>query len=316
MSPFWNGYIIVLTVINIIGIVLLLFVTARRRTTGKADHDSTGHVWDGDLTELNHPLPRWWFGMFVLSVIFAIGYLALYPGMGNFAGQLGWTSAGAAERDTATFNQQLETLYGSFRDRSLEDLATDPAAVKVGRNVFANNCAACHGSDARGARSYPNLVDNDWLYGGDPDTILASVLHGRNGMMPALAAALPNGGVDEVANYVLSLSELPHDRRLAIAGKPKFESICAACHGVSGKGNHTLGAPDLTDDIWLHDRGDLESIRTAINHGRKNSMPAWQDLIGTDRARLATAWILAQVAANNASQPVVAESSVAADHAK
>lgn len=308
MSSFWNGYIIALTVANIVGIVLLLFVTARRRTAGRADTDTTGHVWDGDLTELNNPLPRWWFGLFVLTVIFGIGYLALYPGLGGFAGQLGWTSAGAAERDTAAFNQQLESLYAGFRGRSLPELAANPAAVKVGRNVFANNCAACHGSDARGARSYPNLVDDDWLYGGEPDTVLASVLHGRNGMMPALAATLPNGGVDEVANHVLAMSGQPHDRRLAAAGKPKFETICAACHGVEGKGNHALGAPNLTDDIWLHGSGDIDAIRSAIKNGRSNAMPAWEALIGNDRARLATAWILAQATANSAAQPEVAES--------
>lgn len=294
MTTFWSGYIIVLTLANIAGVVWLLFATARKRPGEKPASDTTGHVWDEDLTELNNPLPRWWFGLFVLSVVFALGYLALYPGLGNFAGRLGWTSAEAAAAETADTNAKLESLYAQFRDRPLADLAHDPAAVKIGRNVFANNCAACHGSDARGAKDYPNLVDNDWLYGGEPDTVLASVLHGRNGVMPPLSATLPDGGVDQVANYVLSLSGLDHDARLAALGKPKFETICAACHGKDGKGNHALGAPNLTDDIWLHGGGDLAAVRTAINEGRSGTMPAWEPILGTDRARLAAAWVLSQ----------------------
>jgi cytochrome c oxidase cbb3-type subunit 3 len=294
MSSFWSWYIIVLTTINIVGVVWLLLATARRRPGDDVKGATTGHVWDEDLTELNHPLPRWWFGLFVLTVLFAIGYLVLYPGFGNFAGSLGWTSAGAAARDTAEANAKLESLYAGFRDKPLADLASDPKAVKVGRNVFANNCAACHGSDARGATGYPNLVDRDWLYGGDPDKVLASVLGGRHGVMPPLAGALPDGGVDEVANYVLGLSGRDHDARLAFAGKPKFEVICAACHGADGKGSIVIGAPNLTDDIWLHGSGDIDAIRTAINIGRSGTMPAWEPVIGRDRARLAVAWVLSQ----------------------
>jgi cytochrome c oxidase cbb3-type subunit 3 len=176
----------------------------------------------------------------------------------------------------------------------LAALARDPKAVKVGRNVFANTCAACHGSDARGALGYPNLVDTDWLYGGDPDTVLASVLNGRHGAMPALAATLPDGGVEQVAHYVMSLSGRAHDSRLAALGKPRFEGICAACHGMAGKGNQAIGAPNLTDDVWLHGGGDLDAVRTAINDGRSGVMPAWEPVIGRDRARLAVAWVLSQ----------------------
>lgn len=301
MSTFWSWYIIILTVANIGGVVLLLLATARKRGhPSEAEGATTGHVWDEDLTELNHPLPRWWFGMFVLSVIFGIGYLVLYPGMGNFAGSLGWTSNGAAAKETADANTKLESLYAGFRDRPLAELAHDAKAVKVGRNVFANTCAACHGSDARGATGYPNLVDNDWLYGGEPDTILASVLHGRHGVMPPLAATLPDGGVEQVAHYVLSLSGRENDARLAALGKPRFESICAACHGVNGKGNALVGAPNLTDDVWLHGGGDIVAIRTAINDGRSGTMPAWESVIGKDRARLAVAWILSQGAHDTA----------------
>ena len=302
MSGGWSLYVIALTVLNIVGLVWLLLATARggAPATPEQPVETMGHVWDGDIAELNNPLPRWWLWLFVLSVVFSIGYLVFYPGLGNFAGRLGWTSGGEVERTLATTNAKLESLYAGFRDRPLAELARDPAATKVGRNVFANQCAACHGSDARGAKGYPNLVDADWLYGGDPDAVLASVLHGRHGMMPPLAATLPGDGVDEVAHYVLSLSGQDHDQRLAALGKPKFETICSACHGVAGTGNTALGAPNLTDDVWLHGGGDLAAIREAIVYGRSGTMPAWEPLIGTDRARLAAAWVLSQAAQNAA----------------
>ncbi len=297
MNTSWSWYVIALTVANLVGLVWLLFATARAPRDGRAATDTMGHVWDGDIEELNHPLPRWWLWMFVLTIVFGVGYLVFYPGLGNVAGRLGWTSPGEVERTLADTNARLESLYARFRDRPLEDLAADPAATKVGRNVFANHCAACHGSDARGADGYPNLVDDDWLYGGDPQTVLASILHGRNGMMPPMAATLPGNGIDEVANHVLALSGQPHDTRLAAAGKPKFETICAACHGVAGKGNPALGAPNLTDEVWLHGRGDLATIRTAITQGRRGTMPAWEGMLGADRSRLAAAWLLSQGAA-------------------
>ena len=294
MSTPWTLFVVALTLLNIGALVWLLFANSRARPGDPAKDSTTGHVWDGDLAELNNPLPRWWFGLFVLTIVFSIGYLVLYPGLGDFAGKLGWTSVGAADREVAGNRERLDSLFARFRGRPIDELAADPAATKVGRNVFANNCAACHGSDARGAKGYPNLVDEDSLYGADADTMLASVLGGRHGIMPPLAAALSDGGVDEVAHYTLSLSGLAHDASLAAAGKPGFEAVCAACHGADGKGNPLLGAPNLTDDVWLHGPGDLAAIRTAIENGRAGVMPAWESLIGEDRARLAVAWLRAQ----------------------
>lgn len=294
MSTAWSWYVIVLTAINLIGICWLLFATARKPKIEVAPNASKGHVWDGDIEELDNPLPRWWLWLFILTIVFALGYLVFYPGLGNFAGKLGWTSQGEVERTLADTNAKLESLYAGFRDRSVADLSHDPAATKVGRNVFANNCASCHGSDARGAIGFPNLVDADWQYGGDPDTVLASIVGGRQGVMPPLGAALPDGGIDEVANHVLGLSGQAHDAALASAGKPKFEMLCAACHGVDGKGNPILGAPNLTDDIWLHGIGDIDMIRTTIVNGRNGVMPAWGPLLGEDRVRLAAAWVLSQ----------------------
>ncbi|HEY6545532.1 MAG TPA: cytochrome-c oxidase, cbb3-type subunit III [Dokdonella sp.] len=307
MSTPWALFVIVLTLLNIVLLAWLLFANARSKPDPSAKDSTTGHVWDGDLAELNNPLPRWWFGLFVATIVFSIGYLVLYPGLGNFAGTFRWTSLGEADREVAATREQLDSLFARFRDRPIDELAADPAATKVGRNVFANNCAACHGSDARGAKGYPNLVDEDSLYGADADTMLASVLGGRHGIMPPLAAALPDGGVDEVAHYALSLSGLAHDAPLAAAGKPKFEAICSACHGIGGTGNPLLGAPNLTDDVWLYGRGDLAAIRTAIENGRAGVMPAWGPLLGEDRARLAVAWLISQ-----REQPVAAAAASAA----
>lgn len=298
MSASWSWYIIIFTVLFTLGIAWLLLANARKTTKETVATESTGHVWDGDITELNNPLPRWWFVMFILTIVFTVAYLAFYPGLGNFAGKLGWTSAGEMQAELDDTHAKLEALYAQFRDRPLDELARDPAATKVGRNVFANNCAACHGTDARGAKGFPNLVDDDWLYGGDADTVLTSVLNGRHGLMPPLGATLPGSGVDEVANYVLSLSGLAHDKGLAIAGKPKFEAICSACHGMEGKGMHALGAPNLTDDIWLYGNPDVASIRAGIVNGRSGVMPAWEAILGKDQSRLAVAWLLEQGAAN------------------
>lgn len=293
MSPFWNWYVVIGTVVYFIALAWLLFATSRKKPS-----QALGHVWDGDITELDNPLPRWWFHLFVLTMIFTIGYLAVYPGLGTYAGTFGWSSSNEMQGELDDTHARLETLYAGFRDRPLAELASDPAATRVGRNVFANNCAGCHGTDARGAKGYPNLVDADWLYGGDADTVLTSVLQGRHGLMPPMIATLPGNGVDEVANYVLSLSGLEHDSRLAANGKPAFEAICAACHGVAGKGNMLIGAPNLSDDIWLHGNADLAAIQDAITYGRTSLMPPWEPIIGKDRARLAVAWLIAQGAAN------------------
>ena len=307
MSGGWSIYVIVLTAINLAGLIWLLLATAAKPKNDKPASETMGHVWDGDIEELNNPLPRWWFVLFILTFIFGFAYLALYPGLGIYKGTLGWTSAGQVQSDLDKTHAKLETLFAGFRDTPLAELVNDPAAVKVGRNVFANNCAACHGSDARGAVGYPNLVDDDWLYGGDPETVLASIMDGRHGVMPSMSATLPGDGVDEVAHYTLSLSGLAHDSRLAAAGKGKFESICAACHGVDGKGNQALGAPNLTDDIWLHGNGNLEGIRNTIVYGVSGVMPPWGELLGEDRARLVAAWVLAQGESSSESERVDAE---------
>ena len=291
MTAGWGIYIAVLVLANIIGAVWLLIATARPQEQDPAD--TTGHVWDEDLSELNNPLPRWWLGMFVLSVIFAVGYLVFYPGFGAVAGTLGWTSANELKADLTENNRKLEAVFSRFRDRPMDDLVHDTDALNLGHNVYANNCVGCHGSDARGARGYPNLTDSDWLYGGSSEQVSTTILSGRSGVMPPLGAALGDQGVDEVANYVLTLSGGKGDPALAEAGKTRFATICVACHGPDGKGNPAIGAPNLTDNIWLYG-GTLDDIKTSVRAGRNGKMPAWEPIIGKDRARLVEAWVLAQ----------------------
>jgi len=292
MSAFWNWYIVLFVVANVVGIVWLLLVTARRKR-GEISQDTTGHVWDEDLQELNNPLPLWWLGLFLISVVFSGCYLAFYPGLGANAGVLDWTSNKEVAADLADNNRKLETVFARFRNQPIEHLEHDQQALTLGHNVFVNNCAACHGSDARGAKGYPNLTDNDWLYGGAPDTVVATIAKGRNGVMPPWGAVLGDQGVEEVANYVLTLSGQKADVALAAAGKVRFATTCIACHGPEGKGNPALGAPNLTDNVWLYGN-TLDEIEATIKNGRNGHMPAWESVLGADRVRLAAAWVLAQ----------------------
>jgi cytochrome c oxidase cbb3-type subunit III len=288
MSTFWSIFVMVIVAINVIGAVWLLFGNA------KSDPgETTGHTWDEDLTEYNKPLPMWWIGMFVLSVIFGIGYLVMYPGFGANKGVLHWSSVHQHDADVAKANARLEKLFSQFRDKPVSELVSDPKALSIGHNVFANNCAMCHGSDARGAVGFPNLADNDWLYGKAPQTVITTITNGRNGVMPAWGAVVGDQGVTELANYVRELSGQSHDAKLATAGKARYMTLCIACHGPTGTGNQAMGAPNLTDSTWLYG-GDLATIEATIRNGRNGRMPAWGDKLGPDRIRLVAAWVLAQ----------------------
>ena len=231
--------------------------------------------------------------MFLLSVIFGGLYLAFYPGLAVTNGSLGWTSAGEVKADLAATNRKLEAVFAQFRDKPVDALVSDAKAQEFGRNVFANNCAVCHGSDARGSKGYPNLTDGDWLYGGQTDIVLTSILKGRQGAMPALGEVLGEQGVIEAATYVLGLSGRKVDEQLAAAGKVRYMTICIACHGPQARGNPLVGAPNLTDDIWLYG-GSFEDVKTSIRNGRNGKMPTWEAILGNDRARLVAAWVLAQ----------------------
>lgn len=275
VNNFWSIYVTAITLGGIIGCLLLLYLTARKKVVPSADN-TTGHVWDEDLRELNNPMPKWWMWLFIITSVFGFAYLAAYPGLGSFAGKLGWTQLGAYENEMAKARADLEPLYAKFTSMSTEDMAKDPQAMAIGERLFMNNCAQCHGSDARGGKSFPNLTDGDWLHGGTPEKIRETITGGRIGIMPPMAAAV--GTPDDVRNlshYVLSLSGSPHDAVKASQGKSKFVA-CAACHGMDGKGNPALGAPNLTDDIWLHGWGEA-AIVNIVNNGKHNEMPAQKE---------------------------------------
>jgi cytochrome c oxidase cbb3-type subunit 3 len=271
-SNFWSLYVAGIALVGIVACLLLLYFSGKAKAM-TANDNTTGHVWDGDLREMNNPLPRWWVGLFLITIVFALGYLALYPGLGTNAGKLGWSSAGQYDAEVAKANKELEPLYAKFSGMPPEEVAKDPQAMAIGDRLFMNNCAQCHGSDARGSKGFPNLTDTDWLHGGTHDKIKETLVKGRMGNMPPMAAAVGSPeDVRNLAHYVLSLSNSPHDALRASLGKPKFVA-CAACHGPDGKGNQTIGAPNLTDDIWLHGWGE-NAIIAMVNNGKVNQMPA------------------------------------------
>ncbi|BDR08546.1 Cbb3-type cytochrome c oxidase subunit [Comamonas testosteroni] len=275
INNFWSVYVAAITLIGIFGCLLLLILVARKKVVPSGDN-TTGHVWDEDLRELNNPMPKWWMGLFVITVVFSLGYLVVYPGLGGFGGKLDWSQTGAYDKEMAKAKADLEPLYAKFTSMPTEEMAKDPQAMAIGERLFMNNCAQCHGSDARGSKSFPNLADGDWLHGGSPEKIRETITNGRIGMMPPMAAAVGSADdVRNVAHYVLSLSGSPHDAVKASQGKSKFVA-CAACHGMDGKGNPALGAPNLTDDIWLHGWGEA-AIVNIVNNGKHNEMPAQKE---------------------------------------
>ncbi len=288
-SDFWSIFVSVVSAISIAACLLLLWVTARKKVPFQSDN-TTGHVWDEDLREMNNPLPLWWVGLFILTVLFSIGYLVVYPGMGSYKGTLGWTQVGEYDAEVVQANRELEPLYAQFTALPPEKLAGNTQAMAVGERLFMNNCAQCHGSDARGSKGFPNLTDGDWLHGGSPEKIAETLHKGRIGMMPPMAAGVGTpDDVKNVANYVLSLSGSPHDSLRAALGKSKF-GVCAACHGVGGKGNPALGAPNLSDDIWLHGWGEA-AIVAMVNNGKTNQMPAQTTTLTEAQIRVLTSYV-------------------------
>lgn len=271
---FWSIFIGATTLVGIVACLVLLWVTSKVKVKAGASQDNTtGHVWDEDLREMNNPLPRWWVGLFILTVLFALAYLFLFPGLGRNEGSLGWTQLGQYQAEMTQGAQDVAPLYARFTGMSVPDAGKDSQALVMGEKLFMNNCAQCHGSDARGSKGFPNLTDGDWLWGGTPEAIKTTITQGRTGAMPVMAAAVGNADdVKNLAHYVLSLSGSPHDSLRAQLGKSKF-GVCAACHGQDGKGNPLLGAPNLTDNVWLHGWGE-NAITAMINNGKTNHMPA------------------------------------------
>lgn len=295
MNAFWSGWVIFLIALNL-GVALFLFVFSQRVDVPTEADGTTGHVWaHGALREGVRRLPLWWVVTSAAMFVAAIVYLFLYPALGGYGGLLGWTSAEEHERVSAERAARLEPVLAALGERRIDEIPSgDPAAV-VGRRLYLDNCAACHAADATGntALGAPNLTDGAWLYGGDPDTVVTSILDGRRGVMPAWGDALGHEGVVDVAAYVRQLAGLEAPSEWAAAGKTRFETMCAACHGIDGKGMTALGAPDLTDDDWLYG-GDLASVIRSIRDGRSGEMPAWRGRLREDEARAIAAWLYTQ----------------------
>jgi cytochrome c oxidase cbb3-type subunit 3 len=291
LNSFWNWFVIIITVGSILGCWWLLHWTKGVSDRSGDEAGSTGHVWDENITELNTPLPRWWLYLFNITIVFALVYLAVFPGLGNFGGFLGWTQIDQYEEEIAQASVAQESVFSRFRDMDAAALMADEEARGIGGRLFGNNCAMCHGSDGRGAKGFPNLADNDWQWGGSFEQILLTLENGRQAAMPPLAAALGEQGVPEVVAYVQTLSGQKADAGMAAAGEAKFQMVCMACHGMDGKGNPLLGAPNLTDDIWLYS-SDPTDIEYAIRNGRNGKMPAFGNTLSEDHRRLLAAYVL------------------------
>ena len=288
-SNFWPYFIAGTTLVSILACLLLLWFSGKARAM-TANDNTTGHIWDGDLREMNNPLPRWWVWLFVITIVFAFVYLAMYPGLAAFGGKLGWTSSGQHRAEMERGEKEVAPIYAKFTAMKAQDVAKDPQAMAIGERLFMNNCSQCHGSDARGSKGFPNLTDGDWLHGGQPEKIQETLTLGRIGNMPPMAAAVGTpDDVKNVAQYVLSLSGSPHDSLRASLGKPKF-AVCAACHGMDGKGNPALGAPNLTDDIWLHGYGE-NAIIAMVNNGKMNQMPAQAEKLSAAQIQVLAAYV-------------------------
>ena len=290
-SSGWSSYIALVSLVGIVWCVWLLFSQRKAKVVHTADGAvaDTGHVWDGDLRELNNPLPRWWMWMFLLSCVFGLVYLVLFPGLGSFPGVLGYSTDGSLMKSMTTANEELKPVYAKYVTMDNEQVAADPKAREMGQRLFLNSCAQCHGSDAGGAKGFPNLTDGDWLYGGSPENIKTTLINGRAGVMPPFPQ-LDSKQIVDVANYVRSLSGLPADDLKAARGADVYKSNCAACHGPEGKGNIALGAPNLTDKVWLYGGSEATIVET-VTKGRMAMMPSQDKVLSPEKIHLLTAYV-------------------------
>ena len=290
-SGFWTWFIGIITVASIV--TLLVFVLrlsgTRKRKKGEPV-ESVGHIWDEDLHELNNPLPHWWLNLFLITLVWGAVYLFLYPGLGSYRGYLGWSQVKQYQQEVKDADDRYGPLFDKYEHQDIAALAKNPEAITIGKRLFATYCTTCHGSDARGATGFPNLRDSEWLYGGDPKSIETTILNGRSGAMPAWGAVLSKADIFNTAEYVRTLSGLSADPEIAAQGHKIFGQYCAACHGADGKGNRLLGAPDLSNDIWLYG-GSQETIIASITHGRNGHMPPHKEFLGQAKVHLLAAYI-------------------------
>lgn len=312
VNEFWNLYVIVIVLVSVIGCGVFL-KTQSVRPEGTVT--TTGHEWDETLAEYNHPLPAWWSWLFYITVVFALVYLTLFPGLGSFKGVLGWTSIGQYKAEVKKADETYGPIFDKYMKMDLRAVAADKEANEMGKRLFLTYCSQCHGSDARGAKGFPNLTDHDWQWGGDPETIEKTILDGRTAMMPS-HAPLGADTIKNLANYVRSLSGLPHDDALAAKGKETFMTAgCTGCHGPDAHGTHAVGAPNLTDKVWLYGSSENTIIET-ITKGRNNRMPAWRDFLGEPKVHLLAAYVLSLSGGEPSPQPAAAPAAPAAADAQ
>jgi cytochrome c oxidase cbb3-type subunit 3 len=291
MPAFWAWFVAAGTIAFVIWCVWLISWSAKQGPQNKQDEDLVGHVWDGDIEEWNKPAPKWWLYLYFITIAWAVGYMIAYPGIGAFKGLLGWSQEGQYEAEMQAAAARYDPIYERFAGMDFEVLATDADARKLGASLYASYCTTCHGSDARGATGYPNLVDGDWIWGNSEKAITQTLMQGRNNVMPALAGALGGDtGVDNMVTYVRSLSGLVEADASAMSMQPMFMALCSACHGADGGGNQAIGAPNLSDDIWLYG-SSVDDVRITIVNGRNGVMPAHGELLGTNRAKILAAYV-------------------------
>jgi cytochrome c oxidase cbb3-type subunit 3 len=288
MTSFWSNWIIILTTISFVGITWILLAN-RKGSQRPGEEQTTGHIYDG-IEELDNPLPAWWFYMFLITIVWGVGYLVAYPGMGNFPGLLGWTQVGQHTQSVDQANEKYQEMRDKYLALPVAEIATDPKVLKMGQRMFGNNCAQCHGADAKGRYGFPNLTNNDWIYSGTADGIETTIRDGRRAVMPAWGDILGDQGVKETTAYVLSLSGREANAQDVSAGKARFKTYCAACHQADGTGNPLMGAPNLANGIWLYG-GKPEQVSHSIRAGRNGVMPAHKDTLSEDKIHILTAYV-------------------------
>ncbi|HHU95113.1 MAG TPA: cytochrome-c oxidase, cbb3-type subunit III [Alcaligenaceae bacterium] len=285
----WSIWIVTIALGGVAFCLFVLFSQMKGQAKKGEKISDTGHIWDG-ITEYDTPLPRWWISMFLILTVVALGYWVLYPGLGTFKGLLDTNQAKEVRANQEKIEAMVQPVFQKYAEMPIEDIAKDDEARAIGQRLFLNNCAQCHGSDAQGSPSFPNLTDSSWLWGGEPEKILQTITNGRRGIMTAHKTLMTPAQASDIAQYVRSLNELAHDQTRVVPGKKMFDQFCVACHGAEAKGNPLLGAPDLTDGAWLYGSSE-ETIVYGILNGRDNQMPAQKDLLSPEQIRVLAGWV-------------------------